>query len=80
MAGIKISKKVWESLKPYEQKYIIENAQKHGLQYCKIVLSEIKKQLRNEKIISVHGVGFIICENGKYVFSGQDTRKFTKLK
>jgi len=79
MAGIKIYAKVWNNLKEYEKDYILRSAPKHGLSYCKIVLSECKKQII-EKIKTIYGVGLVECENGnKYIFSGQDTRKFTKI-
>lgn len=79
MPKIKISAKVWEGLKEYERQYILNAANKQGLQYCKLVISEAKKQIK-DKIKAIYGIGFVECENGnKYVFSGSDTKKFKQI-
>lgn len=75
--AIKISKKVWDSLNKVEKEYILQRAETDGLSWCKMVISEARKQLPN--FTKIYGYTFVEQNGNLYNFSGSDTRKFRKV-
>lgn len=76
--GFKVSKKYWESLKPFEQEYIKQRIDRDGLQYLKTLISAARKQYPN--YVNLSPVGVITLHDGKELkFSGTDTKKFHAL-
>ncbi len=79
--GFKISASYWNSLKDFEQNYLIQrvNSGKDNISGVKSVISNARKL--HPDYIKIWGQGFIETPDGKiFLYSGNDTKRFHPMK